>query len=268
MKNSNEVAELIEELELVNKKLAVAEKYKTNFLSNLRNEMNNPLTSLVCLTQELVEVDREDKETINLTLNMIHSDVRVLVSQIRSMIIAAELEAGEISIRSSKLHLKSIVMECLKDIDSLIKEKDITISVDIDDKHSIHTDKEKLQVALTNIISNGVIFNHPGGFVDIRSEETKDNKIIISIKDNGIGIRKDLIGAIFERFKQLDTGVSKLYGGHGLGLSIVKSITEILDGEIVVNSSLGKGSTFSITLPTNLDSSEDMKEYDDGVEFF
>jgi len=113
----------------------------------------------------------------------------------------------------------------------------------------INTDAEKLQIILSNLLANAVEFSLEGGVVQVSISLDEEKGLLLSVQDHGRGIANEDLGRIFDRFVQLETGSTRCHAGHGLGLSITKTLIDLLQGTITVESSPGNGSIFTLTLP-------------------
>jgi signal transduction histidine kinase len=253
-------------LEMVNRKLQDSERLKTDFLSNIRNEINNPLTVMVALSEELATAKPTDVTRFQGLASMLHKEALSLDFQIRNVLVAAELESGECSVHVTRVNVHSLIDDCVKNLLPIIEEKGIVVEKKGPSPAWINTDSEKLQTTLSNLLHNAVVFSNDGGVVEISFRES-DETFICSIRDEGIGMKKEDHGVIFDRFKQLDTGMRKRYMGHGIGLSVAKGAVNFMDGDISVESEPGKGSIFTVTVP--LCSEEESEGFStEGMEFF
>lgn len=237
-------------LETVNEKLEESERLKSNFLSNIRNEINNPLTALIGLSSELTTPEGLDPDRLKMIAEMINSEAISLDFQIRNIMTAADLEAGEAELHITKTEISSLIDECLNNLSPAIRDYGVEIKKDGPAELWINTDKDKLCIIIINLMSNAIVFNREGGTVGINYGSVDDN-IFLAISDEGIGIAQEHHREIFDRFRQLDTGVNKKYKGHGLGLSVVRSGVDLLNGAVEIDSTPGEGSTFTITVPAN-----------------
>ncbi|MBF0343679.1 MAG: HAMP domain-containing histidine kinase [Nitrospirae bacterium] len=261
---------MTKKLESLNKKLQESESLKSNFLSNIKNEINNPLTSILGLSEQLIKkavkavvTNKLNPEDIAAMAKLIHEEAFGLDFQLRNIFIAAELEAGETNLGISTIDCLSLVNTTIETFKSMAEGKGITLnfihecSNGEDEEPFFKTDPEKLQVILANLLSNAIEFSGEGTEVEARVWK-ESNELRLTVKDHGVGMdERDRI-VIFDRFKQLETGSTKTHKGHGLGLSITKAIVELLNGEITVASTKGKGSIFSLTIPeSNIEVSGD-----------
>ncbi|MBI5562171.1 MAG: HAMP domain-containing histidine kinase [Deltaproteobacteria bacterium] len=240
-------------LEALNSRLLESEKLKSNFLSNIRNEVNNPLTSVLTLCDILLtNGGTEDAETVKSIVSSIHKEAFYLSFQMRNIFAAAELEAGEALFGASSVDVGSLIRSTMDSFQHRALEKGISVSFVPDDKLKqtpvFSTDPEKFQIIVMNLLANAIEYSHEGGAVEIRA--WRDNAALgVSVADQGIGIDEADREIIFERFKQLDSGSSKRHGGHGLGLSITKAALELIGGRITVGGKAGGGSVFTVSVP-------------------
>jgi len=246
---------LIEQLNAVNQKLLASEHLKTNFLSNIRNEINNPIASILELSKNIKEGGM-DVEAMKRFASLIFSETFDLDFQLRNIFLSAEIEAGESPLSVISVNISSLILNVLDSFKSKIEKKGVKLilSNSIEENTIFKTDTEKLHLILSNLLANAIQFNEYGGQIEILSK-IENNQFYFSIKDNGIGIAEDELEKIYDRFHQIESGATKTYGGHGLGLSITKALLEILGGDITVYSELGVGSSFIIEI-NQLDISE------------
>ena len=239
---------LIEELNNVNQKLLASENLKSNFLSKIRNEINNPIASILELSKNIKE-GQMDVESMKRFASLIFSETFDLDFQLRNIFLSAEIEAGESPLSVISVNITSIVSNVIDSFKAKIDKKGIELIYNntIEQNTIFKTDSEKLHLILCNLLANAIQFNDYGGKIEIDTK-IEDNKFFFSIKDNGIGIAEDELEKIYDRFHQIESGATKTYGGHGLGLSITKALLEILEGKIIVYSNIGVGSNFIIEI--------------------
>ena len=245
---------LMTTLEAVNDRLKESESLKTNFLSNIRNEINNPLTAIMGLSQQIMEGTIPDLNIIEKTAGIIFSEAFDLDFQLRNIFIAAEIEAGESSLCASNVNIDAFVQNTMNAFGHKADQKRISLiyspksSHIPDERHIFKTDPEKLRLIISNLLNNAVEFSPDKAKVELETKRNGKN-LIFSIRDYGIGFHMDNEKLIFERFRQLDTGARRTHRGHGLGLSITKDIIELFGGTISVESAEGKGSFFIVSIP-------------------
>jgi CheY-like chemotaxis protein len=172
-----------------------------------------------------------------------------LLQLVNDILDVAKIEAHEIHIRNEEIDLNEFCEEIIGLYQIEAKKKGLTLNAKKSGmpKHNILTDITKLRQIFNNLINNALKFTEKG-CIEI-SCQTSENDITFSVKDSGIGIKKDLLTSVFDRFKQVESPSDKNYGGTGLGLAICKGLIEKMHGNIWVESEFGKGSTFRFSLP-------------------
>jgi signal transduction histidine kinase len=273
-----ELEETLRQLRDVNEKLRASEELKSRFLSNIRNEIYNPLSSIMALSETIMSIEAGKNPAVADSAALMHAEARELDFQLGNIFLAAELEAGEAAPDISKVRVRSLVDDA---VDSTVKRlKNRTVDIKVtgvrkDSAETFATDAGKLWAALINIISNAVEFSRDGGsvIVDIK---IADAVLTISVRDFGAGIAPGDLELVFERFKQLDSGSTKQHRGHGLGLSVTRAALEIIGGSVSAESEPGKGSVFTVSVPESdqagapesLSGNEEIFGGDGGVEMF
>jgi signal transduction histidine kinase len=256
-------------IEKLNNKLAESERLKTNFLSNIRNEINNPLTAILGLSAEL-SVTGKDEKTRLMMAQMIHQEAFALDFQLRNIFLAAELEAGEAVTSAAQVDIAALVKSLIPSFRHKSDEKGLTVrsacSTDRPDGEALlfTTDPEKLDRIIANLLANAIEYSPPGKAVAVEARREKD-RLIVTVADQGEGIPEHERQRLFERFHQLDQGSSKKHRGHGLGLSITKALVTVLAGVISVSDAAGGGCLVTVSIPEAADDSGIFAE--DGNEF-
>lgn len=267
----HDLVTMAKKLEAVNERLLESERVKSHFLSNIRNEINNPLTSVLTMSEMILSKNGlPDYSVLQTVVSMIYKEAFSLNFQLRNIFTAAELEAGETVLSGSSVDIDSFVRDVMNTFEHRSAEKRLSVcfelSAELKADPFFRTDAEKMHRVLSNLVSNAIEYSHEGGTVEIKAGK-KGGNLDISVKDGGIGIDAAYHKEIFERFKQLDSGITKNHGGHGLGLSVVKAVLESLNGTIGVKSGKGEGSTFTVSVP-EMDPSEADRLTMDGADFF
>ena len=235
----------------MNRKLEESEALKGNFLSNIRNEINNPLNSIIGLAAQLGSIVKRPEVTE--LVSLISLEASNLDFQLNNIFIAAELEAGEAIPFIEHVEVVSVVQSVLDSLSSLADSRSIPISFgcnDLDAEGHLYfpTDAQQLKVIISNLVYNGIEFNKPGGDVRI-TIDLSDGQLVLRVEDQGIGIAESDLKRIMDRFTQLDTGPTRSHAGHGLGLSVVKSLLDLLQGQMLIESEPGTGSVFTVIIP-------------------
>ncbi len=241
---------LTRRLGTLNDKLVESEKARSSFLSNIRNEINNPLTSVLTMCELITDEDSSvDYESLRSAVLTIYKEAFGLNFQLRNIFAAAELEAGDSPLSISKVDLNTLLRNIIDCYGHRAREKNLRIDLSCDfDDDAFRTDSEKLDWVLYNLLSNAIEYSHDGKSIDVKAVK-KDGVLSVSFTDYGVGIASQDQSAVFERFRQLDIGSTKAHGGHGLGLSITRASVELLGGTIDVTSRLGEGSIFTASIP-------------------
>ena len=252
----SEINALIKELQANAKTLEEKNIYlnrlnelKDEFLANTSHELRTPINGIIGIVESMIDgatgsISEEQKYNLAIVAN----SGKRLSNLVNDILDFTKLKNNDIALQLKPLDLKVIVDTVIVLSKPLIKGKDLILTSEVDDSLPlIEVDENRIQQILYNLIGNAVKFTESGKVV-VSATVTDDN-VAVSIQDTGIGIAKDNFDKIFESFEQADGSTSRLYGGTGLGLSITKKIVELHGGTISVESTLGKGSRFTFTIP-------------------
>lgn len=256
---------LMEELEQVNKKLMDSESVKTQFLSNIRNEINNPLSSILGLADKLSQKPGDIKQ-VKYTSSLIHQEAFSLDFQLRNIFTAAELEAGELQPNFGTVDVNTLTQGIINKFDHLVEKKEITVELKSDEKIEFTTDASLLSSIIRNLVSNAIEFNKDKGSLIIEISIEDKKQLNINVIDTGIGMNESDYNIIFDRFVQLETGVTKSHLGHGLGLTVTKAQVELLQGSVHVECIIGEGCSIGISIP--IAEVDDMHTFSDSGNVF
>jgi signal transduction histidine kinase/CheY-like chemotaxis protein len=230
------------------KKLA---KTRENFLSNMSHEMRTPLNSIIGFTEQVLQTKLEahQKEQIEL----VNTSSLHLLDLVNNLLDKARIDAGKVTIENSDFNLYHLLKSASSILDVKAREKNIALVKDIRIKEDlmINGDPVLLRQIVINILGNAIKFTHKGQVTiqaTLKGKVRGRNLVVINIKDTGIGIPEEKLGKIFNHFEQVDSTINREYGGTGLGLSITKDVVDILEGEINVESEVGKGTEVNISL--------------------
>jgi signal transduction histidine kinase len=242
----NDLRAMTDKLEAANHRLQESEALKSHFLSNIRNEINNPLAAILGLaTQITAEVGGEQGA---LMARLIYAEAYALDFQLENIFIAAELEAGDAVPSPALTDVAAIAVEVASQMALQAEVKNITLRRGGPESLPLVTDPRMLQQMIRNLLANAIEFSPEGGVVaiDLLGEEAGGR---IAVRDTGPGIDPAHQESVFDRFRQIDTGSTKSHRGHGLGLSITRSLAELLGGSVLLESAHGAGSSFTLVLP-------------------
>ncbi len=241
----------IEEIRLENERLISTNKARSEFLTIMSHELRTPLTSIIgysILLKENKLGKINDEQTF--FVNNIISSSKHLLDLINSILDLAKMEAGKLEMMVEEISVPYIINEALK----LLKERfaihNIVLKTEFDPELVfIKADRQKFKQILFNLLSNAIKFSKEEGGIITVSVERFEEMAKISVSDTGIGIREEDMPRLFQKFEQLDSGISRKYEGTGIGLSITKQLVEMHGGKILVESKYGEGSTFTVLLP-------------------
>jgi signal transduction histidine kinase/DNA-binding response OmpR family regulator/HAMP domain-containing protein len=237
------------ELQEANRRLQEASRHKSEFLANMSHELRTPLNAIIGFTRLVMRRTREllpEKQYENLEKILISSDH--LLQLINGILDLSKIEAGRMEVRPARADLHQLVSACMRTVEPLVKSERLRLVVDLpDDLPELLTDPDKLTQILINLLSNAIKFTEAGTITV--SAQCRGNTISIAVADTGIGIAQDALELIFEEFRQIDSSSTRRYGGTGLGLSITRHFARLLQGEIGVQSAVGVGSIFTVTIP-------------------
>jgi len=239
-------------LEEVNRRLVESEALKGHFLSNIRNEINNPLAVIIAMAGEISAGIARDPAECRALSAAIQGEAFTLDFQMRNIFCAAEIEAGEAIPTAAQVDLRALVEATVSSFGPLAAAQGLELRTDWEEEPGVEpffaTDPAKVQLILANLLSNALKFGSKDTEVKVTVHRGAD-EVRLSVEDRGIGIDPADHAVIFERFRQLEGGLAKGYLGHGLGLSIVKALLELLGGTVTVNSAAGRGSCFTALIP-------------------
>jgi len=268
-------AELVvtrQEIEEKAEELALASKYKSEFLSSMSHELRTPLNSLFLLAQMLAENKEGNLSDDQLeSARVIHSSGGDLLNLINEILDLSKIEAGRIDLRVGAVSISELAEETRTAFHHLAEEKSLSLEVNVaaEAPGELVTDRKRVGQVIKNLVSNAIKFTESGGVTVTfgrpsadanlsRSGLSPSQSLAIEVKDTGIGIAPEKHKVIFEAFQQAEGGTSRKYGGTGLGLSISRELVLRLGGEIRLEGEAGKGSTFTVYLPIESKAQEGM----------
>src|SRR5436853_1437767 len=231
--------------------LEQASALKSQFLANMSHEFRTPLNAMLGYTSMLLQgVAGQLDAPVKRQLSRIESNGRHLLTIINEILDISRIEAGRMPLQLSTFRIPELVSEVKAELEPIIMRSKLAITLDLPkDLRPITSDRQKVKQILLNLLSNALKFTHHGGVTIAVRRHAKERTMILSVTDTGIGIAPADQDRVFEDFRQLDNSPTRAYGGTGLGLSICRRLAQMLDGRISVHSEIGKGSTFTLTLP-------------------
>lgn len=230
-------------------------KLKTEYFANLSHELKTPL-NIILGSMQLIELHMlngriQDSENIlEKYMNNMKQNALRLLRLINNIIDLTKIDANELYVQFHNYDIVDIVKNVVRSIESYARIKSVNINFKSQiERQVIVCDADKIERVLLNLLSNALKFTNENGNINI-SIKNIDEKIAICVEDDGIGIHEEKLKTVFKRFRQVDKSFTRNRQGSGIGLSIVKSLVELHNGTISVESEYGKGSRFIVQLPS------------------
>lgn len=229
-------------------KVRKLEQLRTEFVSNVTHELKTPITSIRGFIETLKSGAINKPDVSVRFLDIIDIEAERLHELINDILALSEIETKLSDNDLENISLNSIVEGVFTVMQNIAADKNILLSNKVDENIFINANKNRMKQLILNLVDNAIKYNITNGSVTVYAQNA-GGKVVINVKDTGIGIPQEHIPRIFERFYRVDKGRSRDMGGTGLGLSIVKHIVNLYNGDIKVNSEAGKGTEFIIQLP-------------------
>lgn len=225
---------------------------KSDFVSNMTHELKTPISTISLASQMLKDADVViNEKMLSNVSNIIETESKRLSNQVEKVLQVSIFEQGNIKLKMGQIDINDLIESVLNNFTILIRNQEGKISTDLEAKHSqIYGDELHLTNIITNLLDNALKYCETNPEITIATK-SKKNGVLITVQDNGIGIGKENLKRIFERFYRVPTGNIHNVKGFGLGLSYVKKVVDDHKGKIKVNSELNVGTRFEIFLPFN-----------------
>jgi signal transduction histidine kinase len=229
-----------------------ANRAKSQFLANMSHELRTPMNAVIGYTEIMLSgmagafTDKQMELLTNIQVN-----ARRLLNLINDVLDLAKVEAGRMQVVAAMGSPREMVIEVVNGMTSLAEKNGIYLRVQFadDTPQAVLTDIRKVQQIVTNLVGNAIKFTEKGGVTVEVGSATNVSDWQIKVRDTGIGMPADAKDYIFEKFRQVDGTEARAYQGSGLGLAIVQSLAETLHGSVDLETKLGEGTTFTVTLP-------------------
>lgn len=250
---SVEITKRNEELSTKNKEIEKAYKVKSEFLSSMSHELRTPLNSIIGFSSVLLGPTGDPlTPDQRMALEKVLKNGKHLLQLINDILDISKLESGRMMLSVETEDISTILSNCLLIVEPLIQSKRLSLTQDIQASlPALTTDIVKVRQILVNLLSNAGKFTEKGG-IAITVKQKENGLVAFVIKDTGIGIEQKNFEKVFEEFQQVDSSSTRKYKGTGLGLPIARKLARMLGGDLTVESELGRGSTFTLTVPAKL----------------
>ncbi|MBT3375514.1 MAG: hypothetical protein HN742_24480 [Lentisphaerae bacterium] len=243
------VAKRTADLAIAKNRAEESDRLKSAFLATMSHELRTPLNSVIGFTGILLQgLAGPFNEEQAKQLGMVKNSARHLLELINDVLDISKIEAGQLEVVPEQFDMPETVMAVVNGVGPLAEGKGLTLLVDVSSHvGAVFSDKRRVEQILLNLLNNAIKFTDKG---EVRIEcEAVRGQIVTRISDTGIGIRPEDLPGVFEPFRQVDTGLDRRHEGTGLGLAICRKLAGALGGGIEVESKLGVGSTFALTIP-------------------
>lgn len=231
------------------------ERTQKEFVSNVSHELKTPITAVRTTAETLLSGAKNDEAVVDRFLNSIISESDRLSALIDDLMELARRDAGITRTERSEVRVADVVQSAIRVVEPAARSKNIELATEIPDNLAAVCDEYQMVQLIRNLADNAVKYTQDGGKVSVTADIV-DDSLRIKVSDSGIGIPFGEVDRIFERFYRVDKARSRMLGGTGLGLAIVKSIVDAHEGKIEVDTQLGKGSTFTVTIPCGFQAQE------------
>lgn len=250
-----QIEEQLRKIQYQNLQLIEADRLKEQFIATMSHELRTPLTAILGFSDLLLrQFHRQFPPHQTKLIERIFENGRHLLSLIEAILDFSNLRAKRIELQLEAFDLNELAGQCVEEMRSLADQKKLSLHVHPSTSNSlIINDRSRVKQILSNLISNAIKFTEAGS-VCVQVRPGKFGRIAIVVQDTGIGIEDGNFDSIFQEFRQVNQTSTRQHGGTGLGLAITKELTQLMCGEITVQSKLGLGSTFTVELPMRVTS--------------
>lgn len=230
------------------------ETFRREFIGNLAHELKTPLFTSESYILTLLDGAIDDDEVNKKYLKIAGKAIHRLNLIVKDLDLITKIESGESQIQRTDFDIINLAQNVFEMLEITAAKRNIKLILEFNDKLPlrVNADNEKIQQVLTNLIENSIKYGKENGTTELVIQELTENKIIVRVTDNGLGIEEKHFNRLFERFYRVDQSGSRKGGGSGLGLAIVKHIMDAHDEKIYIESEFGVGSEFSFTLEKSL----------------
>lgn len=263
-----EVQNLSREVRSLYKKLGQCEKYKTHFLSNMRNCIVNPFTSIMGLSEHIIKAQKHEwKKVIHISA-LIHSEAFDLDFQLKNIFSAAEIETGNKMPIPMAINVPDLIDNEINSLRFLFRRKGLKWKVEYEDLEDLfYIDPAFFSLIISNLIHNAYKYSKKDGEIHVSAIKNEKNLELV-IKDFGKGISKDHQQTIFNRFERVNEEINSIDSGQGLGLSVIVMLVELLNGQISIDSEMDCFTEFRLVIPEMEPSEKGNSDDQNDLDFF
>lgn len=229
-------------------KIKKLENMRTEFVASVSHELRTPITSVKGFAETLLDGSIKDRETEQQFIQIIYNESDRLHRLIVDLLDLSKIELNKEILKIERIDIKELLLSTIEVLKPSINKQKITILTELDSVYA-EVDEDRIKQVIINLITNAITYTAENGKIYLRLKELDENRIKIEVEDTGIGIPKQSLSRVFERFYRVDKDRSRESGGTGLGLAIAKHIIESHEGNIQVESEVGIGTRFTIILP-------------------
>lgn len=230
---------------------------KSNFLAEMSHEIRTPLNGvtgfaqLLSLTLPEIAKDSKEFEKINQYISGMNAASNTLLEIVNNILSITEIESGKSSLNLVDCDILDLIKNAIDSLRLFAEKKGIKVNIETNLIHQfVKMDKGKFLKIMNNLINNAIKYSHKGNV--LVSAHLKENILTVSIKDEGIGISKENLERIFKQYERIESGYTQANEGFGIGLSLVKGLCDVMGGEILVQSIVNEGSTFTVRIPASI----------------
>ena len=248
-------------LEEQNKQLAELDNAKTRFFANISHELRTPLTIMLGVTEKLRRAadEKGDRDESDMVEILEENGLRLL-KLIDDLLDLVRFDSGAAEVKPQATDLEALISGLARSMRHLADENGVALLSSVDcEEPLLKLDRDKLEKIIFNLVMNAVKFTPTGGTVEVNAQ-VRDGMMTLEVEDTGVGIEESQLKHIFERFWQVDTSATRKFQGAGLGLALVRSLTEAMGGTIDVTSRVGHGTKFTIHMPVEIADAEKEEE--------
>ncbi len=250
VRGKDEMAQLAAAFNQMEDQVRSLDETRSQFVSNASHELKTPLTTMKILLESILYGGEMDRETREEFLTDIDKEIDRLSSVVKDLLTLSHIDSRKLKMKREMLYLADVVQESIERLKPISGKRNQTVTFDVEDECEMVGDEGKLEEVSYNLIGNAVKYTPEGGEIRIHLARSGRNAVL-TVKDNGVGIPAEDIPHIFDRFYRVDKARTRTgeEGGTGLGLSIVRQIVRLHAGTVTVDSEVGSGTVFTVTLP-------------------